>query len=108
MFSFLLAIIRAIILKLATTGVFNFMMPTLLKLDKWCEEKIGIDIIKQEQKWFEKHPLLRVRIEKLEKNSHTPKGLYDMDGYKELLDRLTELEQETLTLAGHIEKLEKK
>ena len=31
-----------------------------------------------------------------------------MDGYSELLERLTELEQETLTLAGHIEKLEKK
>ena len=45
MFSFLLAIIRAIILKLATTGVFNFMMPTLLKLDKWCEDKLGIDNI---------------------------------------------------------------
>ena len=71
-------------------------------------ENISIDIIKQEQKWFEKHPLLRVRIEKLEKKSHTPKGLHNMDGYSELLERLTELEQETLTLAGHIEKLEKK
>ena len=29
-----------------------------LKLDKWLEKKIGIDIIKQEEKWFEKHPLL--------------------------------------------------
>ena len=50
MFSFLLAIIRAIILKLATTGAFNFMMPALLKLDKWCEDKLGIDIIKQDKK----------------------------------------------------------
>jgi hypothetical protein len=42
------------------------MMPTLLKVDKWCEEKIGLDIIKQEQRWFEKYPLLKKRIEVLE------------------------------------------
>ena len=40
---------------------------TMLRLDKWLEEKIGLDIIKQEQKWFVKHPLLLERIEKLEK-----------------------------------------
>ena len=28
--------------------------PNVLKLDKWLEKKIGIDIIKQEKKWFEK------------------------------------------------------
>ena len=42
------------------------MMPTLLKIDKWCEDKIGLDIIKQEQRWFEKYPLLKKRIETLE------------------------------------------
>ena len=67
MFSFLLAIITAIILKLATTGVFNFMMPTLLKLDKWCEDKLGIDIIKQDKKFHEVYPLISKRIEQLEK-----------------------------------------
>ena len=56
--------------------------PKILKLDKWLEEKIGLDIIKQEEKWFIKHPLLLKRIE--------------------------ELEQETLTLAGRIEILENK
>ena len=40
MFGFLLAILKSIVLKLATTGAFNFMMPTLLKIDKWCEDKI--------------------------------------------------------------------
>ena len=67
MFSFLLAIIRAIILKLATTGVFNFMMPALLKLDKRCEDKLGIDIIKQDKKFHEVYPLVSKRIEQLEK-----------------------------------------
>jgi len=67
MFSFLLAIIRAIILKLATTGAFNFMMPALLKLDKWCEDKLGIDIIKQDKKFHEVYPLISKRIDQLEK-----------------------------------------
>lgn len=66
MFGFLLTILKGIVLKLATTGAFNFMMPTLLKIDKWCEDKIGLDIIKQEQRWFEKYPLLKKRIETLE------------------------------------------
>ena len=66
MISFVLKILQAVLLKLATTGTFNFMMPTLLKVDKWCEEKIGLDIIKQEQRWFEKYPLLKKRIEVLE------------------------------------------
>lgn len=42
--------------------------PKLLKLDKWLEKKIGIDIIKQEKKWFEKHPLLEERIKSLEED----------------------------------------
>ena len=66
MFGFLLAILKGIVLKLATTGALNFMMPTLLKIDKWCEDKIGLDIIKQEQRWFETYPLLKKRLETLE------------------------------------------
>ena len=66
MVGFLLGILKNIVLKLATTGALKFMMPTLLKFDKWCEDKIGLDIIKQEEKWFEKHPLLLKRIEALE------------------------------------------
>ena len=66
MLGFLLGILKNIVLKLATTGALKFMMPTLLKIDKWCEDKIGLDIIKQEEKWFEKHPLLLKRIEALE------------------------------------------
>ena len=42
--------------------------PKVLKLDKWLEKKIGIDIIKQEKKWFEKHPLLEARIKALEED----------------------------------------
>ena len=42
--------------------------PKVLKLDKWLEKKIGIDIIKQEKKWFVKHPLLEERIKALEED----------------------------------------
>tara|TARA_B100000941_G_scaffold120364_1_gene84516 strand:- start:2339 stop:2665 length:327 start_codon:yes stop_codon:yes gene_type:complete len=108
MIGLLFSILKGILTVLLKTAALKFLRPHLLKLDKWCEEKIGIDIIKQEKKWFEKHPLLLKRIEKLEKKSHTPKGLSNMDGYSKLIERLNEIEQETLTLAGHIEKLEKK
>ena len=108
MIGLLFSILKGILTVLLKTAALKFLRPHLLKLDKWCEEKIGIDIIKQEKKWFEKHPLLLKRIEKLEKKSHTPKGLSNMDGYSKLIERLNEIEQETLTLSGHIEKLEKK
>ena len=29
-------------LKLATTGAFSFLQPWLLKVDKWCEDRLGI------------------------------------------------------------------
>ena len=38
MVGFFLTILKNIVVKLATTGAFNFMMPTLLKFDKWCED----------------------------------------------------------------------
>ena len=42
--------------------------PKVLKLDRYLEEKIGLDLIKQEKKWFEKHPLLEERIKSLEED----------------------------------------
>ena len=42
--------------------------PKVLKLDKYLEKKIGLDLIKQEKKWFEKHPLLEERIIALEED----------------------------------------
>tara|TARA_Y100001963_G_scaffold16833_1_gene20760 strand:+ start:266 stop:553 length:288 start_codon:yes stop_codon:yes gene_type:complete len=92
MFGFLLTILKNIVLKLATTGAFNFMMPTLLKIDKWCEDKIGLDIIKQEKRWFEKYPLLKRRIEALEKDSHPPCPLECFEGYDDLIKRVEKLE----------------
>lgn len=42
--------------------------PKVLQIDKYLEEKIGLDLIKQEKKWFEKHPLLEERIKSLEED----------------------------------------
>jgi len=91
--SFLLTILKNIVLKLATTGAFSYLQPWLLKVDKWCEEKLGIDIIKQDKKFHEKWPLVSERINKLEEYSHEPIGLCDFDGYKELLERVETLEK---------------
>ena len=67
MISFVLKILQAVVLKLATTGTFNFLMPTLLKLDKYLEDKLGIDIIKQDKKFKEVYPVISERIQLLEK-----------------------------------------
>ena len=67
MISFVLKILKAILLKLATTGTFNFLMPTLLKIDKYLEDKLGIDIIKQDKKFKEVYPVISERIQLLEK-----------------------------------------
>lgn len=67
MISFVLAVIRAVVLKLATTAAFSFLQPRLLKIDKWCEEKLGIDLIKQEKKFRERYPGVEHRIAELEK-----------------------------------------
>lgn len=62
--------------------------PKILKLDKWLEDKIGLDIIKQEKKFYEKYPGVMNRIEQLE-------------------NIVVDLEQETLDLAGEVEKIQK-
>ena len=62
--------------------------PNILKIDKWLEDKIGLDIIKQEKKFYEKYPGVMNRIEQLEKI-------------------VIDLEQETLDLAGEVEKIQK-
>jgi len=66
MISLLFKILQAILLKLVTTGAFNFMLPSLLKVDKYLENKLGIDIIKQDKKFKEVYPLISDRIMRLE------------------------------------------
>ena len=93
MLSFILKIVKNIVLKLATTGAFSYLQPWLLKVDSWCEEKLGIDLIVQEKKFFEKYPLIEDRIKKLEKDSHAPCPLEEFDAYPALMKRIEKLEK---------------
>jgi len=43
------------------------MHKPLLRLDKWCEDKLGIDIVKQDKKFHEKYPLVSQRLEEIER-----------------------------------------
>ena len=97
MLSFFLNILKNILLKLATTSAFSFMQPWLLKLDKWAEDKLGIDIIKQDKKFHEQYPLVAERIAKLEEWKHPPVA---PGGATELSDKIDSLEK-------RIDKLEK-
>ena len=67
MISILVAVFRSIIIVLLKTAALSFLHPHLLKLDKWCEEKLGIDIIKQDKKFHEKYPLVAARLDEVER-----------------------------------------
>jgi hypothetical protein len=71
----------------------------LLRFDKWCEDKIGIDLIKQEEKWFEKHPLLLKRIQLLEQDTHPPVA---QGGATELKDLIQSLENRVVKIEKKI------
>ena len=66
MIGILVAVFKAIVTKLLTTSALSFLHPHLLRLDKWCEDKLGIDIIKQDKKFKEVYPLISDRIMRLE------------------------------------------
>ena len=102
MLAFILKILKNIVLKLATTGAFSFLQPWLLKVDKWCEDKLGIDLIKQDKKFHEKYPLVAERLNELEKNSHPCKELHEFEVYPELIKRITDLENEINNLNSKI------
>ena len=100
MLSFILKIVKNIVLKLATTGAFSFMQPWLLKVDKWCEDKLGIDLIVQDKKFHEKYPLVSERLTAVEddldyccKLAHPKCGIEEFDGYDKLIERIERLEK---------------
>lgn len=69
------------------------MEPWLLKVDAWCEQKLGIDLIKQDKKFHEKYPLVADRLKELEKNSHPCKELHEFEVYPQLIARIEALEK---------------
>jgi|TARA_B100001094_G_scaffold321249_1_gene368668 hypothetical protein len=67
MIGILVAVFKAIVTKLLTTSALSFLHPHLLRLDKWCEDKLGIDIIKQDKKFHDKYPLVAQRLVEIER-----------------------------------------
>lgn len=67
MISLLVAVFKAVITKLLATSALSFLHPYLLKFDSWCEDKLGIDLIKQDKKFHEKYPLVSARLEEVER-----------------------------------------
>ena len=93
MISIIVAVFRAIVIKLLTTSVFSFLHPSLLKLDKWCEDKLGLDIVKQDKKFHATYPLISERLEKLDRDSHPKCGIETFDGYSKIDNRIKEIER---------------
>lgn len=93
MLTLLIKIIKPLLMKLLTSRLLAFMQPQLLKLDKWSEEKLGIDLIKQEEKFHKKWPNISKRLATLERDAHPPICLKEFDGYKDLIKRIEELEK---------------
>jgi len=82
MWGLILKVLKLIFSLASKNIAFKPLHPWLLKLDAWCEKKLGIDIIKQEKKFHEKYPGISKRI-----------ALKDFDGYHELVKRIEELEK---------------
>ena len=52
MIGLFVSVIKAILTMLLKTAALKFLHPYLLRLDAWCEKRLGIDIIKQEKRFF--------------------------------------------------------
>jgi hypothetical protein len=82
------------ILKFIVARILKVYQPEwLLRFDKWCEKKLGLDIVKQEKTFYQKYPGISNRIKQLEKNSHPCKELHEFDVYPELIARIEKLEK---------------
>tara|TARA_Y100001938_G_C7929626_1_gene348676 strand:- start:139 stop:426 length:288 start_codon:yes stop_codon:yes gene_type:complete len=90
MFGLIIQIIKFII-----TMILKVYKPEwLLRLDDWCEDKLGIDIIKENKKFHELYPIIANRINKLERNSHPCKELHEFEAYPDLIARIEKLEKQ--------------
>ena len=83
------------VIKFIITMILKVYKPEwLLKLDDWCEDKLGIDIIKENKKFHELYPIIANRINKLERNSHPCKELHEFEAYPDLIARIEKLEKQ--------------
>ena len=83
------------VIKFIITMILKVYKPKwLLRLDDWCEDRLGIDIIKENKKFHELYPIIANRIDKLEKNSHPCKELHEFEAYPDLIARIEKLEKQ--------------
>lgn len=73
------AVLRAIVIGVLKTSLLKWLHAPMLRADKWCENKIGIDLIKQETTWRKKYPLLSAKIDDLEKKIEKLSDIVDLE-----------------------------
>ena len=66
MISLILQIIKFVIIRLASARILSGFNSQLLKMDTWLEKHLNIDLIKQEEKFYQKYPNIEKRLKKLE------------------------------------------
>lgn len=79
MWMLFIAIIKAIIVGILKTRILKWLHNPMLKMDKWCEDKIGIDLIKQETTWRKKYPLLSDKLDKMEAKIDKLSDIVDLE-----------------------------
>ena len=67
MISLILQIIKFVIVRLASAKILSTFNSQLLKIDSWLEKHLNIDIIKQEEKFYQKYPNIEKRLKDIEK-----------------------------------------
>jgi hypothetical protein len=75
----LVAVIKAIVVGILKTKILKWLHGPMLRMDKWCEDKIGIDLIKQETTWRNKFPLLSAKIDSMEKRIDKLSDIVDLE-----------------------------
>ena len=79
MWMLFVAVIRAIVIGILKTRILKWLHKPMLRMDKWCEDKIGIDLIKQETTWRKKYPLLSDKLDKMEAKIDKLRDIVDLE-----------------------------
>jgi hypothetical protein len=79
MWMLFVAIIKALVVGILKTRILKWLHNPMLRMDKWCEDKIGIDLIKQETTWRKKYPLLSDKLDKMETKIDKLSDIVDLE-----------------------------
>ena len=79
MWMLLIAVLKAIVVGILKTNLLKWLHGPMLRADKWCEDKIGFDLVKQETTWRKKFPLLSAKIDDMEKKIEKLSDIVDLE-----------------------------